>query len=73
MVPPLLLAARPGHRVLDLCASPGSKTRQVLESTSTNANNNNNNINNNNNTNNNEGRDTKGVEQRPGSKTRQVS
>ena len=31
MVPPLLLDVRPGHRVLDMCASPGSKTLQLLE------------------------------------------
>ncbi|MFN3596885.1 MAG: RsmB/NOP family class I SAM-dependent RNA methyltransferase [Rubricoccaceae bacterium] len=28
-LPPLLLGARPGERVLDLCAAPGSKTGQV--------------------------------------------
>lgn len=31
MVPPLLLEARPGHTILDMCASPGSKTQQCLE------------------------------------------
>ena len=31
MVPPLLLDARPGDAVLDMCASPGSKTQQLLE------------------------------------------
>ena len=31
MVPPLLLDVRPGHTVLDSCASPGSKTQQILE------------------------------------------
>jgi len=31
MVPPLLLDIRPGHHVLDMCASPGSKTQQLLE------------------------------------------
>jgi multisite-specific tRNA:(cytosine-C5)-methyltransferase len=31
MLPPLLLAARAHHRVLDVCAAPGSKTRQLLE------------------------------------------
>ena len=31
MVPPLLLDVQPGHKVLDLCASPGSKTQQFLE------------------------------------------
>lgn len=29
MVPPLVLGPRPGERVLDLCAAPGSKTSQV--------------------------------------------
>ena len=31
MLPPVLLDVRPGHRVLDLCASPGSKTAQIIE------------------------------------------
>ena len=31
MVPPQLLGARPGHRVLDMCAAPGSKTQQLME------------------------------------------
>ena len=31
MVPPLLLAPEPHHLVLDACASPGSKTAQLLE------------------------------------------
>jgi 16S rRNA C967 or C1407 C5-methylase (RsmB/RsmF family) len=31
MVPPLLLAVQPHHYVLDMCASPGSKTAQLLE------------------------------------------
>jgi tRNA (cytosine34-C5)-methyltransferase len=31
MVPPLLLDVQPGHRVLDMCAAPGSKTMQMLE------------------------------------------
>lgn len=31
MIPPLLLAVDPSHRVLDMCASPGSKTGQMLE------------------------------------------
>lgn len=31
MVPPLLLDVQPGHTVLDMCASPGSKTQQILE------------------------------------------
>jgi 16S rRNA C967 or C1407 C5-methylase (RsmB/RsmF family) len=31
MIPPLLLGVQPGHRVLDMCAAPGSKTSQLLE------------------------------------------
>eukprot|EP00271_Cylindrocystis_brebissonii_P018703 TRINITY_DN5426_c0_g2_i1.p1 TRINITY_DN5426_c0_g2~~TRINITY_DN5426_c0_g2_i1.p1 ORF type:complete len:1077 (+),score=238.17 TRINITY_DN5426_c0_g2_i1:140-3370(+) len=31
MVPPLLLDVQPHHRVLDMCAAPGSKTFQLLE------------------------------------------
>lgn len=31
MLPPLLLGAQPHHLVLDACASPGSKTTQLLE------------------------------------------
>ncbi|KDD75934.1 hypothetical protein H632_c429p1 [Helicosporidium sp. ATCC 50920] len=31
MVPPLFLDVQPSHRVLDLCAAPGSKTAQLLE------------------------------------------
>ena len=31
MVPALVLDVRPGHAVLDSCASPGSKTQQILE------------------------------------------
>ena len=31
MIPVALLDVQPGHRVLDMCASPGSKTRQALE------------------------------------------
>jgi len=31
MVPPLFLDAQPHHRVLDMCAAPGSKTAQLLE------------------------------------------
>ena len=30
MIPVQLLAIRPHHRVLDMCAAPGSKTRQIL-------------------------------------------
>ncbi|RMG28856.1 MAG: RsmB/NOP family class I SAM-dependent RNA methyltransferase, partial [Gammaproteobacteria bacterium] len=29
MLPPLVLAPRPGEEVLDLCAAPGSKTTQM--------------------------------------------
>lgn len=31
MVPPLLLDIQPHHLVLDACASPGSKTMQIIE------------------------------------------
>lgn len=31
MIPPLLLDVKPGHRVIDMCAAPGSKTSQLLE------------------------------------------
>lgn len=31
MVPPLFLDVKPHHRVLDMCAAPGSKTAQLLE------------------------------------------
>lgn len=31
MVPPLLLDVQPDHLVLDACASPGSKTTQIIE------------------------------------------
>jgi tRNA (cytosine34-C5)-methyltransferase len=31
MIPPVLLDVQPGHRVLDMCAAPGSKTTQILE------------------------------------------
>ena len=30
MIPPLLLDVQPHHRVLDMCASPGSKTSQIV-------------------------------------------
>ncbi|MBW3013689.1 NOL1/NOP2/sun family putative RNA methylase [Candidatus Woesearchaeota archaeon] len=29
MIPPVVLGAKPGERILDLCASPGSKTTQI--------------------------------------------
>jgi multisite-specific tRNA:(cytosine-C5)-methyltransferase len=32
MIPPLFLDVQPHHRVLDMCAAPGSKTFQMLES-----------------------------------------
>ncbi|VVB70949.1 tRNA (cytosine(49)-C(5))-methyltransferase [uncultured archaeon] len=31
MVPPLILDPQPGERILDLCASPGSKTSQISQ------------------------------------------
>lgn len=31
MIPPLLLDIQPHHKVLDMCAAPGSKTAQVME------------------------------------------
>lgn len=31
MVPPLFLAVEPHHKILDMCAAPGSKTAQILE------------------------------------------
>eukprot|EP00494_Astrolonche_serrata_P029521 UN29788 len=31
MIPPLLLNVKPHHKVLDVCAAPGSKTCQILE------------------------------------------
>ena len=31
MIPPLLLEVEPHHRVLDMCAAPGSKTAQLIE------------------------------------------
>ncbi|ORC93434.1 tRNA (cytosine34-C5)-methyltransferase [Trypanosoma theileri] len=31
MIPPVLLQVKPGQRVLDMCAAPGSKTSQILE------------------------------------------
>lgn len=34
MIPPMVLQAKPGHAVLDMCAAPGSKTAQLLEAVS---------------------------------------
>ncbi|EQC35798.1 hypothetical protein SDRG_06557 [Saprolegnia diclina VS20] len=31
MLPVLLLGVQPGHRILDMCASPGSKTTQIID------------------------------------------
>jgi 16S rRNA C967 or C1407 C5-methylase (RsmB/RsmF family) len=31
MLPPLLLDVKPHHKVLDMCAAPGSKTAQIVE------------------------------------------
>jgi len=31
MIPPLVLGVEPHHRVLDMCAAPGSKTTQLME------------------------------------------
>ncbi|XP_071042967.1 RNA cytosine-C(5)-methyltransferase NSUN2 isoform X2 [Parasteatoda tepidariorum] len=31
MIPPLLLQVEPHHKVLDMCAAPGSKTAQLIE------------------------------------------
>lgn len=31
MIPPLLLDVKPNHKVLDMCAAPGSKTAQLIE------------------------------------------
>ncbi|XP_022908247.2 tRNA (cytosine(34)-C(5))-methyltransferase [Onthophagus taurus] len=31
MIPPLVLDVKPHHKVLDMCAAPGSKTAQLLE------------------------------------------
>ncbi|DAZ95550.1 TPA: hypothetical protein N0F65_005866 [Lagenidium giganteum] len=38
MLPVLFLDVQPGHRVLDMCASPGSKTTQVIDFLLTNTN-----------------------------------
>ena len=31
MIPPLVLGVEPHHKVLDMCAAPGSKTAQLIE------------------------------------------
>ena len=31
MIPPKLLGVKPHHKVLDMCAAPGSKTAQLIE------------------------------------------
>ncbi|XP_013780179.1 tRNA (cytosine(34)-C(5))-methyltransferase-like [Limulus polyphemus] len=31
MIPPLLLDIKPHHKILDMCAAPGSKTAQIIE------------------------------------------
>ncbi|XP_028968425.1 tRNA (cytosine(34)-C(5))-methyltransferase [Galendromus occidentalis] len=31
MIPPVVLDIQPGHKVLDMCAAPGSKTAQIIE------------------------------------------
>lgn len=31
MIPPMLLDVKPHHKVLDMCAAPGSKTSQIIE------------------------------------------
>ncbi|CAJ0919554.1 unnamed protein product [Ranitomeya imitator] len=31
MIPPLLLGVQPHHKILDMCAAPGSKTKQLIE------------------------------------------
>jgi len=31
MIPPLVLGVKPHHKVLDMCAAPGSKTTQLME------------------------------------------
>ncbi|KAF4531925.1 hypothetical protein B566_EDAN000954 [Ephemera danica] len=31
MIPPLVLGVEPHHKVLDMCAAPGSKTAQIIE------------------------------------------
>ena len=31
MIPPIVLDVKPHHKVLDMCAAPGSKTAQLIE------------------------------------------
>ncbi|XP_073443970.1 RNA cytosine C(5)-methyltransferase NSUN2 [Dendrobates tinctorius] len=31
MIPPVLLGVQPHHKILDMCAAPGSKTKQLIE------------------------------------------
>lgn len=31
MIPPMLLEVKPGHKILDMCAAPGSKTAHLIE------------------------------------------
>lgn len=31
MIPPVLLKVQPHHKILDMCAAPGSKTKQIIE------------------------------------------
>jgi len=31
MLPPIFLKVEPHHKVLDMCAAPGSKTAQLIE------------------------------------------
>ncbi|KAM4027069.1 RNA cytosine C(5)-methyltransferase NSUN2 [Anomaloglossus baeobatrachus] len=31
MIPPILLNVQPHHKILDMCAAPGSKTKQLIE------------------------------------------
>lgn len=38
MIPPLVLDVQPHHKVLDMCAAPGSKTAQIIEMLHTNSN-----------------------------------
>ena len=31
MIPPLLMDIKSHHKILDMCAAPGSKTAQIIE------------------------------------------